>query len=1016
MKIKTLLSSLLLFACLSLAAQNGITVSGTVLDEAGDAVIGAGVVQEGTSNGVITDIDGHYSIHAPLGSRLQFSCVGYKTVLLPVINETLDVTMEFDNTILEETVVIGYGVQKKSDLTGAVSSVKASDLESRGITNISGALQGKSSGIQSYSSSAAPGSTPAIQVRGIASNSSSAPLFVIDGRIAADAGTINPNDIESIEILKDGASAAIYGASAGNGVILITTKRGSGKGTVSYEMQMASQSLGFRPSVMNAQEFANWYTEAGTLTLKTIYDNWDGVSSTDWYDAAFEPSFMQKHNLKFQGGNDKGQFYASLSYLDDNGMVKGDKDVFNAVTGMVNASYRILPSLEVGTNNIIEYTTRKSVSAGGAIDNLFASAIGLSPMVKPVYSFEELTPRMLDVYNHPDLYGAMLTDGNGGYYGFAPYLSTNRTNPLIIRDKEDNLNKGFSLSGTAYATLTPFKWLTVTSRLSYSLSSSDSYSAQHEYFSDSGSGAYRNYLGVGASVAESAYMQWENFATAMHQWKEHRASLMLGTSYSSSRSVFVSGSVTGSAEGNKGYSIDDPLFLYFAYANLDANKSISGGEPSFGRKLAYFGRVNYSYKDKYLLQASLRADATDTSVLPVENRWGFFPAVSAGWVISKEPWMAVTKKWLSQLKLRASWGQNGSLAALGGYMYDSAISKVGQYNFGNEVNYTGAYAPTVTGNKNLKWETSEQVDAGVDAAFFDGRLTIGADWYRKETKDLIITGATLSTIAGFGSSPINAGSILNTGVEMEAGWQDQIGQVRYSVRGNATTLRNRVIKVEDTVSRIPGAGMNIFEANQPAWYMYGYKYTGTNPLNGQPQYEDLNDDGSIGEEDRTYLGSGIPRLSYGLTLSLGWKGFDFTVFGSGVQGVEICNNYEAATQYHTNKLSYFYNDRWTTDNLLGKMPKPGTYDTRFLSSSAMVFDGSYFKIKQIQLGYTLPDSISEKVKMHGVRLYASLENFFTFTKYIGYDPEVAGAGSSCGMDYGMYPNPRKVLFGLTVSF
>lgn len=1016
MRHKVILSFLLLLLGLSLAAQNVVTVSGTVKDEAGDTVIGAGVIQEGTGNGTTTDVDGHYSIAVPLGSKLRFSCIGYKTVVLPVISGTLDVTLEFDNTMLEETVVVGYGVQRKSDLTGAVSSVKASDLESRGITNISGALQGKSSGVQSYSSSAAPGSTPAIQVRGVASNSSSSPLFVIDGRIASDAGTINPNDIESIEILKDGASAAIYGASAGNGVILITTKRGSGKGTVTYEMQLASQSLGFRPSVMNAQEFADWYSESGALTLKTIYDNWDGVSSTNWYDATFEPSFMQKHNLKFQGGNDKGQFYASLSYLDDNGMVKGDKDVYQAVTGLINASYKILPWLEVGTNNVIGYNTRRSVSEGGAIDNLFASVIGLSPMVKPVYSFEELTPRMLDIYNNPEMYGKLLTDGNGGFYGFAPFLSTNRTNPLIIRDRDDNLNKAFSLSGTAYATLTPLSWLSFTSRLAYTLSSGDSYSAQHEYFSDFGSGAARNYLGVSASIVNSAYMQWENFATAQKSWNNHRASLMLGTSYSSSRSVSLMGSVTGGADGNKGYAIDDPNFLYFAYANMDANKSVSGGEPSFGRKLAYFGRANYSYKDKYLLQASLRADAADSSVLPVDNRWGFFPAVSAGWVVSKEPWMAAAKSWLSQLKLRASWGQNGSLAALGGYMYDSTVSKVGQYNFGNEINYIGAYAPSVTGNKHLKWETSEQVDAGVDAALFNGRLTLGLDWYRKETKDLIITGATLSTIAGFGSSPINAGSILNTGVEMELGWQDQIGEVRYSVRGNATTLRNRVIKVEDTVSRISGAGMNVFEAGQPAWYMYGYHYLGTDPLNGYPRYEDVNEDGSIGEEDRMYLGSGIPRFSYGLTLSLAWKGLDFTVFGSGVAGAEICNNYEASTQYQTNKLSYFFKDHWTKDNLLGFMPKPGTYDEKFLSSSAMVFDGSYFKIKQIQLGYTLPDKISEKTKMHGVRVYASLENFFTFTKYIGYDPEVAGAGSGSGMDYGMYPNPRKVLFGFTVSF
>lgn len=890
------------------------------------------------------------------------------------------------------------------------------------MTSISSALQGKVSGVQSYSTSAAPGSAPSVQVRGVASNSTSAPLYVIDGRIAAGPGEINQNDIESIEILKDGASAAIYGASAGNGVILITTKKGAGKGTVSYEFQLASQSLAKRPSVMSAQEFVDWYTEAGALSLTTIYNNWDGVTDTDWLDVTFGNSLMQKHNIRFQGGNANGQFYTSLSYLNDDGMVVGDKDTHSAITGMINASYKINSWLEVGTNNVIEYSKTRAIPAGGELDNLFASALAMSPIVKPVYAFEELTPAMLAIYNNPDLNGHLLQDKDGLYYGFAPYTSTNRTNPLILRDMSDSESRSFSISGTSYANITPWEWLHFTTRLSYALTSGESYQADHEYFSDSGSGAFRNYLGVSATMLNSVYWQWEIFATALKQFGNHSLSLMLGTSFSQTRGFSLIGGLSGNNNGEKGFAIDDPNFLYFAYANQSAIKTVGGGEPSYGRKLAYFGRANWSYKDKYLLQASLRADAADTSVLPADHRWGFFPAVSGGWVVSKEPWMAPSKGWLSNLKLRASWGQNGSLAALGGYMYDSTISKVGQYNYGNTLNYTQAYAPSVMGNKHLSWETSEQVDLGVDASFFAGRFTLTTDWYRKETKDLIVTGATLSNIAGFGSSPINAGSILNTGVELDLGWQDHIGDFFYGVRANATTLKNKVIKVADTVNSIDGAGVNLlnvvtrFEKGYPAWYLYGYEYTGVNPLNGEPQFADHNADGFISDGDKTYIGKGIPDVSYGITLNAAWKGFDLVVFGSGAAGFQIFNAYDTALGYVTNKPAWQNEDRWSLDNLTGSRPAPGKRDINYIASNANVFKGDYFKIKQIQLGYTIPDSITSKVKMHNVRAYVSLENFFTFTAYPGFDPEVAGAGSSTGVDYGLYPNPKKVLAGIALSF
>ena len=432
--------------------------------------------------------------------------------------------------------------------------------------------------------------------------------------------------------------------------------------------------------------------------------------------------------------------------------------------------------------------------------------------------------------------------------------------------------------------------------------------------------------------------------------------------------------------------------------------------------------MNYDYKNTYLLQFSLRADAADSSILPVDNRWGYFPAASAGWVISNEPFMEKSKSWLDHLKLRASWGQNGSLASLGGYMYDSTVAKYGSYVFTNDLNYSYAYAPTSLGNKNLKWETSEQFDLGFDVRLLKGRLSMSADYYHKNTKDLIVAGAKMSNIAGFASSPINAGSLNNKGFEFELGWKDNIGDFSYGVRANLTTLKNKVTKVYDTVDAIDGASLAFssvltrFEKGLPAWYFYGYQYEGVNPENGQPIYTDFSKDGQIGEDDKTYIGKGIPDYTYGITLNAAWKGIDLMVFGSGVGGVNIFNLYDVSTAFTNNILTCYTDDRWTPDHTNATMPIASADQKMFLASTAHVFNGSYFKIKQIQLGYTLPEKIMQKIKMERIRAYCSLENFFTFSDYPGYDPEVVGAGNAAGIDMGLYPSSKKIVFGLNVTF
>ncbi len=1008
-----------LAASLTMFAQGSITVRGTVSDAVGP-VVGVGVLQKGTSNGVATDLDGHYSITVPRGAVLEFSSIGYAAQEIPADREIINVTLSEDSEMLEETVVIGYGVQKKSDLTGAISSVKSEDMIGRTATDVNTLLGGKSAGIQSYSSSAAPGSKPSMQVRGIGSNGSSTPLYVIDGRVAGSADGIDATDIESIEILKDGASAAIYGASAGNGVILITTRRGKGEGSITYEMQLASQMLGHTPKLMNAEEYVDYYVERNQLTLSHALKYWDGKTNTDWLNAVTENTLLQRHALKFQGANDKGQYYLSLGYTNNNGMVVGDKDVYKKLNATINASYNVKKWLEVGTNTAIEYADLHELKASGyfASSNFLESAISQNPAIPVTYTLDNMPENMRFALAHPEL-GELLSDGNGNYYSCDPFfVNTEVCNPLIERDNSDNDTKSLNLSGTFYANFKPLSWLTATSRLSFAAVSMGSNEVAHDHFNNYGTKNYRPYVGMSATAANNLFWQWENFFNAMKSFGRHNLGLMAGVSYSENYSFSVGAQSMGNDKGELGIIKDHPLFWYLPYASKGATKIVSGGEPIYSRKAAAFTRLSYDYAGKYLLQASVRADKADLSILPKGNRTGIFPAASAGWVVSREPFMDWSKGWLDLFKVRVSWGRNGSLASLGGYSYAQTIGSAGLYPFADSLPFSQGYAPTVSGNDNLRWETSEQTNVGLDAYLFRNRLTLSADWYVKNTKDLIVSANT-SNIVGFASSPINAGMIRNSGVEMEVSWRDQIGDFSYGIRGNFTTLNNRVLKVSDDADSIDGASIvgqtaTRFEKDYPAWYFYGYHYTGIDPNTGDPTF-DGGEDGEVTPDDKRMIGSGIPGITYGITLDAAWKGFDLVVFGSGAGDVDIWNAY-ASSSYPVNRLAYYTEDRWSASNPTGHNPRAMADLQRFYTSDAMVFDGSYFRIKQIQLGYTLPGKLTQKVKVSNLRLYASLEDFFTFTNYIGFDPAVAGTGNGMGIDKVSYPTPKKVIFGLNLTF
>lgn len=1010
---------------------------GVVVDAKGQPMIGATVVEKGTNNGAVTDLDGKFTIVVKEKSTLVVSSIGFESVEVVADKSPIEAVLKEDNEFLEEVVVVGYGVQKKSDVTGAISQVKSGDIQNRTIVSPEQALQGKTAGVQVLSASARPGASPSVRIRGVSSNGDSSPLYVVDGRIANNIAGIDPNDIESMEVLKDAASAAIYGVAAGNGVVLITTKKGQGRGTLTYDYQYTSQSLGKTPKMMNSEQWIDYYTSAGLVTMDKVNNAWDFETNTDWAKETFTHSNMHRHNLTFSGGDEKSSLFVSASYLKNDGMIIGNADTYSRLTGMINASRKIKSWLEIGTNNQVEYYKSRSVSEGNEYNSLIASVLQLDPLTPAYYTEENLPDFMRQIQaNHLDpniQSGELLGDGKGRYYGISQFMSSSEnTNPLVMRDSNYSTSRGFNINGSTYVNITPIRSLVITSRLGYRLSSSENYGYNNDYYYSAQ--RQNDILSVNAGSNANSYWQWENFANYTNMFKGgHMFNAMIGMSVSESRSFGVTGSVKGSgwdenhSSFDLGFKKDDPLFRYWSQKTTSSIMSVSGGEESFSRKLSFFARVNYDYKGRYYIQASVRADAADTAVLPKENRWGFFPAVSAGWTLSNEKFMASSRSWLDQLKIRASWGQNGSTAGLGGYMYKTVIAGNGSYPIAQGNQYVYGYAPSATGNLELGWERSEQLNIGLDARFFGNRLTFTADWYKKTTRGLILSGVTPSTVVGNTASPLNTGNIMNTGVELELGWQDNVGDFSYSVRANLSTLKNRVVSLHPTVDKLDGASFHTygaitrFEVGKPAWYFYGYKFKGIDPLSGNPDFEDISGpegkpDGQITDSDKTMIGKGMADLNYGLTINLAWKGIDFVAFATGSYGNDIycCLN---RSDYVLNKMTYFTENRWTESNPTGNMPKAGANDMdKYMVSSASVFDGSYFKIKQLQLGYTLPQRWTKVIKISNLRIYASLDDWFTFTKYPGFDPEVTGVGNALGVDKGSYPTSKKVVVGVSVKF
>lgn len=978
-------------------------LTGTVVDKQGNPVIGAAVVVEGTTKGTSTGVDGSFSLDGVKeNASLTVSFIGYKTLTTPPLGAktSITITLEEDTQLLDDVVVIGYGVQRKSDVTGSITSIKEDVFQSRSVENAQQALQGKAPGVQVLSSSAAPGSSPSIRIRGFSSNNSGAsePLYVVDGLKVSDISYLDPSSIESMEILKDGASAAIYGVEAGNGVILITTKKGKkGEGRIFYDFTYGITSLARKADLMNAEQYVAYQTAAGNSQVLTP---WDGKTDTDWFDVLYgDNGSFQRHTAGIETANDNGSVYASLSYMDNDGMYYGDKDWMKRITFQLNGDYKIKKWLTFTTNNTIESSRYQKQTDGVGTGNQAINPYGMDPLLPAFYDKDNLPAYMTELIAQQgdDLF---MKNGNGDYVA-VPFAAKDATSPLTHYYSNTGNHKDFALRGTSSLILTPVKGLTVTSRVGYRLESTNySFYGEPTYMAVSS----RTNLQLEGKTTMNRFYMWENFANYNRTFGKHAISAMVGMAYQYEWSNYTSGSTNGLTN-------DADNFHHLDYASADATKGV-GGKVGESSSISYFGRIGYTFDDRYNVMVNFRADAFDRSKLDKKARWGYFPSVSAGWTISNEPFMRdIDPKSLSFLKLRASYGINGNIRTLSGFPYLSSMN-VGEYYPMNGQLITTIYPSDVLANKDLKWETARQVDVGVDARFLNNRLTFGMDFYNKNTVDqLVILTPPLST--GTTSMAKNVGKVNNHGFEFELGWQDQAGEFSYGVNANLATINSEVKKLEGP--RILD-GIVAFDKGQPMWSYYGWKYLGVDKEDGSAIYYDKDENGTIDDKDKVYLGSAIPDFTYGITLNAAYKGFDLTVFGSGSYGGELMLS-AARNTPAANKPSVLWTESWDVMGAKAKYPHPDPIGDKYAGDSSMwLKSGSYFKIKQIQLGYTLPSSITKKIAISRLRVYVSLDNFFCISSYWGMDPEAVSATSAIGMDYGDYPTPKTLTFGANLSF
>jgi len=1001
---KLILPVFLLLGSISYA-QN---ITGVVTDKE-LPVPGVNILIKGTTKGTMTDFDGKYEIAASTGDVLVFSYVGFiNQEIIYTGQPTIDVALKVDAALLDDVVVIGYGTKKKSLVTGAISSIDSKDIQNTSAPRVEQLLQGRTSGVTVVSSSGAPGSGAKIRIRGAGSNGNSDPLYIVDGMKVSAIDNISPNDIANIEVLKDAASSAIYGTQGANGVIIISTKQGKiGETVVRYSTQLGTQSVRTDIELMNAPQFVTYFQEAGRTH---VVDN--GIN-TNWIDETFQDAFMQRHDISISGANEKTSFYFSGSYVDQDGVVGKDNSNYTRFTGRLNLKTQVNDWLELGSNITYSNIGSSPIAEDDSFNGIVNHALILDPLTPVIYK-GELPQRAIDGVNA----GTAMIAANGNVYGFPTYSTGEVTNPVASANFRfrGGIDTDKFLS-SVYAKLKLAEGLTLTSRFGYERS--NTFDNRWEPIWYVTAEAQNSLVTLNNQISRNSKWLWENFASYTKEFGGHTLTGLLGYSSEKTKNPFYS------LRGSDVHEQTDQ-FAYFDFSNRD--NDVIGGSIDEKTVTSVFGRISYDYMGKYLLEGSLRNDTS--SYFPTSKKSGYFPAASVGWVISKEDFWNEDPK-LGYLKLRASWGQNGSDNNLNTYIGDLIFQTVAREG-GNTVPvvYEGisGITPGNLPNPALGWERSEQVDLGVDFRAFNYKLNFTVDYYVKTTRDLLLLNGGIIAPAslGLGVPSINAGTVENRGLEFEVGYSDFTASgFSYGVNLNLSTLHNEVTEINFVGDNgfIIGSGapqnndgVTRFQKGHPLWFFHGFKTDGIDPATGEIIIVDTDGVPGITSNDKTQIGSPHPDVLYGGSINLGYKGVDLSILFQGTQGNDIFAAYHQPGRPITNKPIEFFTGRWQQPGDIATYPSAENAITSY-DTDLVVNDGSYTRIKQLQLGYNFSPELSKKLRLKKLRVYVSLDDYFTFTKYNGLDPEAGSfADNSIGVDRGFYPIPAKSLLGLSIEF
>ncbi|WP_283686317.1 TonB-dependent receptor [Dysgonomonas sp. Marseille-Q5470] len=1037
---------MLIISLLSVAglyAQSVRGISGTVTSD-GEPLIGASVVEKGTTNGTLTDVDGKFTLSVKENTTIEVSYIGFTSKTFAVGQQTVfNVELKEEANVLNEVVAIGYGVQKKKLNTGATLQVKGDEVAKLNTTNPLQALQGQAPGVQISSTSGQPGADMKVTIRGLGTIANSGPLYIIDG-IEGDISVLNAADIQSIDVLKDAASAAIYGAQAANGVILVTTKQGSkGKGQVSFDAYYGVQKVARKAKMLNANEYMAIMNEQALNSGSALFDfdSMGTLANTNWINQMFkDDAKTENYSLNVNGGSEASRYALSLNYTSQEGVV-GGKDVSNyeRYGFRINTEHKLYKEiLTVGQHLNFNYIKNRGINVGNQYNNTLRGAFITSPL-SPVYSDN-------NIYDSPynDTSNSPWYKGDSNPYG-------------LMMTNSNNKNDSQRLMADVYAELEPVKNLKLRSVFGINYYASE-YRSFEPFYQFSIYTYNKDHTTTLQNMSKGHTLTWTN--TAGYDFTladDHAINALVGMEATRYQGTFLSGSNRDLLSQFNDFShayLDNTT----GQAHLDSDGNVVetrsvGGRPEHDyRRVSYFGRVGYNYKEKYMFNATLRADGS--SKFAKGNRWGYFPSFSAGWVITNEDFMqsVVESRTLDFLKLRLSWGQVGNqnidddqyLAPINTSTAYTSSDPAAYYNFGtSKTNVAGAYQSRLS-NQSVKWETSEQLNIGFDAYMLRNRLGINADFYTKKTKDWLVVAPILAT-AGAGAPYINGGDVKNTGIELGLTWRDNIGQVNYNIGVNGSYDKNKVGNIPTDDGIIHGLTGMLYDNSEEFYraqngysigYFWGYKTAGVfqseedieawkaagngilqaDVKPGDVKYVDRDKNGKIDATDKTDLGNGMPDFSFGFNLGFEYKGFDFNLNANGVMGNKIVQSY----RNHTNKQSNYTTailNRWTGEGTSNKIPRVTETNINWQFSDLYLQDGDFLRISNISIGYDFAKLINLKC-ISQCRLYASVQNAFTFTKYDGMDPEI-GYGTSnwvSGIDLGYYPRPRTYLFGVNLKF